>query len=878
MSDSSTPNNNNEFFASNVEDGEDTLPELLSSPSFRALRQSLENLGEGKAQRQQMKEDQCRILTSHNSELMASLDRAEQELETLHRERRKVEQENKALRDTNYNLQARANSAEGLLEEATSECEDVQVQLKTMMTKSAELFSLLEREEANTSKITTELESCKRDSQCLGEKYSALIQASRESEEAAQNAIRENRLKTDEIRVLRVEVDQLKQKSSDLTIKSTVDLEALNEQLRLRKEKQYQLLGKLQSQEEASRQAEDRMKELEQKIKDLRQQSAELQTALQLETNARISQDTSNRTLTIDFQATSAENKELRSKLQEFEQVRLKLEAEARDNGEQLREMAEKVFQLLERLKLTELGKKKSMEALTKRDQESLVLKKQQAKIAEDSANQRRSREKLESEKQVIEDQLRCMQKVNSQLGQKLKDEAKSRIKEEEACKEANEKVRILDGRLAFLLSKLQTDEEARSSQQEDMKKIELQLQTVTQRCDHLQTKLTEAEECARDATVKMQESDKLLKETSIKHQSLEQTLALHDEQSHKDERKAILSKAKPIAENNLAGGQLRFFVDNRPSLGHAVITGKTPKDKVWIEETGCNILLRKILKSQNSQELLLEKVAKLYGAILFGEEQLEKANFEMKAREEDMHRLDRELNLIQTEVMKQEESKRRILLRYIRAVKASVSMGEPGCEEDRNEVGGVGAGKIILPESSLSDEEIHVIVSMLRNNVTIEELQFRRNNISDDGARALAAVLAERSALKFIDLRENHVSMAGMRAIADALERSARVHKVMVHPGGKIEAFGASETVDEGGIADSMGSLAMKTVCIVDIRENKARDESSVTNKSQKKKLRPRKSAPVNPELAHSPTSKRQSATAPIEPPIERVLSFRSC
>jgi hypothetical protein len=36
--------------------------------------------------------------------------------------------------------------------------------------------------------------------------------------------------------------------------------------------------------------------------------------------------------------------------------VRLRMEAEARDSGEQLREMAEKVFQLLERLKLAELG------------------------------------------------------------------------------------------------------------------------------------------------------------------------------------------------------------------------------------------------------------------------------------------------------------------------------------------------------------------------------------------------------------------------------------------------------------------------------------------------------------------------------------------
>jgi myosin protein heavy chain len=117
----------------------------------------------------------------------------------------------------------------------------------------------------------------------------------------------------------------------------------------------------------------------------MRQKSSELQTALQLETSARISMDTSNRTLTIDYQTTSAENKELRSKLQDLEHARLKLEAEARDNGEQLREMAEKVFQLLERLKLAELGKKKSMEALTKKEQESFTLKKQQTKAAEDN-------------------------------------------------------------------------------------------------------------------------------------------------------------------------------------------------------------------------------------------------------------------------------------------------------------------------------------------------------------------------------------------------------------------------------------------------------------------------------------------------------------
>jgi hypothetical protein len=53
-------------------------------------------------------------------------------------------------------------------------------------------------------------------------------------------------------------------------------------------------------------------------------------------------------------------------------QQRLRMEAEARDSGDQLREMAEKVFQLLERLKLAELAKAKAMEALRRKDQEQV--------------------------------------------------------------------------------------------------------------------------------------------------------------------------------------------------------------------------------------------------------------------------------------------------------------------------------------------------------------------------------------------------------------------------------------------------------------------------------------------------------------------------
>lgn len=319
---------------------------------------SIAELHAAKKQRQKMKAEQVSMLSEQNSQLISSLDCAEEELGAIQLEKLTIEEDNKNLRKSNFVLQVKAKSAEGQLEEVKVGYDDLESQLETMRKKNAELFSLLEKEEANTAKVSSELESCKMKSSSLDDKYEALVQLSRESEETTKNATHENQLKATEIRVLRAEVEQLKQKKAELTIQSTVELEAVQEQLRLRKEKQYQLLGKLQSQEEESRRAEDQVKDMEQVVRDLRRETSELQTTLQLETNARISQDNSHRSLAVDLEAMAVENKQLSLKLKELEGDRLKLEADSRDNGEQLREMAEKVFQLLERLKLAELGKK----------------------------------------------------------------------------------------------------------------------------------------------------------------------------------------------------------------------------------------------------------------------------------------------------------------------------------------------------------------------------------------------------------------------------------------------------------------------------------------------------------------------------------------
>merc|ERR1719424_1796257 len=150
--------------------------------------------------------------------------------------------------------------------------------------------------------------------------------------------------------------------------------------------------------------------------------------------------------MTVELQNTLANNRELQTKIEKSEQERLRMEAEARDSGEQLREMAEKVFQLLERLKLAELGKTKAMEALQKKEQEMIALKKKNSRLLKEGTKEGKARVKAELDKKVLIDQIRALKKHNSSLSSRCREEVKEKLKELEEKKASQEKVRTLGG------------------------------------------------------------------------------------------------------------------------------------------------------------------------------------------------------------------------------------------------------------------------------------------------------------------------------------------------------------------------------------------------------------------------------------------------
>ena len=108
--------------------------------------------------------------------------------------------------------------------------------------------------------------------------------------------------------------------------KAQVELEALQEQLRVRKEKQYQLLEQVQAASEEKRQALDQSSAMEEKLRKIHTNHTELQTQLQMEARSKRNQELSNRELLVQQENLENSVRQLQDKIKSTEDERLRME------------------------------------------------------------------------------------------------------------------------------------------------------------------------------------------------------------------------------------------------------------------------------------------------------------------------------------------------------------------------------------------------------------------------------------------------------------------------------------------------------------------------------------------------------------------------
>ena len=100
------------------------------------------------------------------------------------------------------------------------------------------------------------------------------------------------------------------------------------------------------------------------------------------------------------------------------------------------------------------------------------------------------------------------------------------------------------------------------------------------------------------------------------------------------------------------------------------LLRGRKPLYRDWLDKQGVNAFLKKSQLTTRFRAMVIEKIAAVYGLYMVEEEEKGKVLEEVLSRDRQIDHLLKKLTHIQDGLAAEEDAKRRMLLRYIHAVK----------------------------------------------------------------------------------------------------------------------------------------------------------------------------------------------------------------
>ncbi|NWH71298.1 LRC34 protein, partial [Piaya cayana] len=136
-----------------------------------------------------------------------------------------------------------------------------------------------------------------------------------------------------------------------------------------------------------------------------------------------------------------------------------------------------------------------------------------------------------------------------------------------------------------------------------------------------------------------------------------------------------------------------------------------------------------------------------------------------------------------------------------------------------------------LVPVQRVTDDDLQVLTSILRNTVFVTGLDLRYNVLTDAGAKHMAAFLEENSTLQYLNLMFNYIGTSGAELIAKALHRNETLGYLRMTGnkiGNKGGMFFASMLQINSTLEKlDLGDCDMGTQCLIAIATALARNRS---------------------------------------------------
>ncbi|CCI43000.1 unnamed protein product [Albugo candida] len=125
----------------------------------------------------------------------------------------------------------------------------------------------------------------------------------------------------------------------------------------------------------------------------------------------------------------------------------------------------------------------------------------------------------------------------------------------------------------------------------------------------------------------------------------------------------------------------------------------------------------------------------------------------------------------------------------------------------------------LCLPNNSIDDELLRMLMAGLMNNKTITMLNLSHNKIGDGGARVLARLLGPDSILTCLDLYDNHISASGGEFLGQGLEQNTSLCELNLR---------LNRLTDKGGHMLAQSLIGHNSIKILDLSNNQLEKESA--------------------------------------------------
>jgi len=648
------------------------------------------------------------FLQEQNRDVLDSLERVERERDKALTIVQEWEDKDRQLSDELQVVRNKISVLNDEIQQGKTEVIAKDEHIRVLSEQNKQMLDLLEIEETKTKEKTQE-------TVVLSQQNKKLRQIADEFEHAKEAIAKQVAEAKDQAMALIEQVrsqrhlnETLRADIANTEAQSKVDIEALEQALKVVNAKNMEYIGRINKQETKEQGLQGEVETLREETETLRNDINDLKRHLEGDEEEQKDFEKNKGNVQQQIEATEAQIDALKKALSSAERANEHLQQENRQSAERYRETADKVYALMDSLRLNQVELKKQEAENTVKDKKINSLEKQgqncQAKISLEMD----AKTVAEQEKREAEQESTLLKKKNRKVEESISVSQKATEKAEAEIQDLNEKINALQTQNAYLASRIDAQEEEKNSLKAELKKESDRLADLTRTNTQLRDGIEKLDEILKNS-----KSDKAQLTAELEYIKREDVL---DETGR---QRPILIQS---TESNL------------------------------IERLQINEFLFESQQARNPVPPMVEKIAQMLELLHTGQSQADQYLNDLSRSNSLLSAL-RQKNMILFEKTQMFESfKTRALLKYVMNLTEAnmcsdlhldgLSFGPREISEMLNLLQRYKATDqvfvISLVDNGLEDESMNIILQLMFALPYLRSLDLRKNYFSSDAVRQL--------------------------------------------------------------------------------------------------------------------------------------------